>query len=158
MGRLSARAPAVWRIRLVAVWAVISFAGGLILFFQWVVGFVWLIVFSAAILYLLIYYIPAACKNVRFTQTEELLSLHSGVFIKKTVLIHRGRVQYAKLIQGPAARLYGTASLLFYLAGSVLWLSELERADAQKLQEEFCHDTARVSPPADPSAVHAGKS
>ena len=141
MQKLSPRAVAVQRVRLLLVWAGFSFAGGLILCFHTLTGVVWLSLFFAAAVYCLFFFIPAVCRAVAFEMTDGMLVVRKGVFIKKIILLHRDRVQYVRLVQTPAARLHHTASLIFYLAGSAFYLGELDAVHAKTLQEVFCHET-----------------
>ena len=140
----------VQRIRLLFLGGGLFFLGGILLYFWLPAGAVWLSLSFFSILALTFWYLPAYCRSVSYVLREDVMLIHTGVYIQKTILIRRDRVQYVRLFQTPAARRFHTAALFFFLAGQRLWLGELALEQAERLQEVFAgegDDPENPSPP-----------
>jgi len=89
-----ARSPLV-----VAVWAALAFALGLLAFTVW-------------------WYPPARYRRLGYRLDDAGITIQDGVFWRTQSALPRVRIQHTDVSQGPLQRRYGVATLKLYTAGS----------------------------------------
>ncbi len=138
MKPISENAVSVNRIRVTAVMFFITFLfGGLSVFFP----------ISALIAETIIFILYIFCmteflkkwQRTYFYQADEnRIRIKKGVLISKDITIFRYKLQYTKLVRTPAELLFHTCTIIYYTAGSVVYLSGIdsEAADGALIYEK----------------------
>lgn len=128
--RLSPKAVKIKQIQSTAILTIMFFIfGGIAVFFP-----VISIIFSIIILIIYFFAVTIIIKNwynsYSYEITNESINIEKGVFVSKSIVIFRNRIQYSAVIQTPLQRIFNTCTVIFHIAGAVVYLSEIDSADS----------------------------
>lgn len=127
----------LWKIR-VTVPAVVLVV---LSFFLYRFSFLFLIVtiiLAVLALLTLFIYIPAYFKRYEILFSENAVIINRGVFIKTTHIMPYSRMIYAQTFTTPLAFAFKLSAVTLKSARSLLFIPEIDRADAQSIILAVC--------------------
>ena len=66
--------------------------------------------------------------------TDTSINIEKGVFVTKTIVIFKSKIQYSAAIQTPLQRIFHTCTVIIHTAGAVVYLSEIDTGDYSSIK------------------------